>query len=223
MVSPRRTKPIETWLLYAIRTPKCAPLDRAIYPEKSYHGGVTPWPPWACSDPDGGVHKDNRLGGIDVHLAAAPRTADEISWTCEFQVTLVAAAWLRQLADLVDPTSVGRVFLKDQELAEWATLHEAAPPLVMMKEGWRRTCPICGEDNSVIYGTMFFADPAVLERGVIVTNEGILVRESEAVARGLLPPKGAYKPVRVPYRPDWLSQMHLTAPPVFSDRQERGT
>jgi hypothetical protein len=187
-----------------------------VYPERPYHEGVTPWPAWACSAPDGGVHKDNRFGAIDVHLAAAPRKADEIGWTCEFQVTLVAAAWLRQIADLVDPTSVGRVFLKGRELADWATLHGAAPPLVMMKEGWRRNCPICGEDNSVIYGAMFFADPVVLERDMIVTNEGIFVRESEAMARGLLPPKGGYKPVRVPYRPDWLAEMRLTTPPDFS-------
>lgn len=222
MGSSRRTKPDETWLLYAIRTPKCAPLDRATYPEKPYHGGMTPWPPWACIAPDGGVHKDNRSEGIDVHLAAAPRKADEISWTCEFQVTLVAAGWLRHIADLVDSTSVGRVFLKGKELADWATLHESDPPLMMMKAGWRRTCPICGADNSVIYGKMFFSDPVVLERDVIVANEGILVRETEAVARGLLPPRGAYKPVRVSYRPDWLSQMHLTPPPDFSHRKERG-
>ena len=102
-----------------------------------------------------------------------------------------------------------------QELADWVTLHEAGPPLVMMKEGWRKRCPTCGADNNVIYKGMFFADPAVLDRDVIVTGEGVCIRERIAVERGLAPPKGGYKPVRIPYRPEWVAQMNWMTPPDF--------
>jgi hypothetical protein len=216
-VPPKQTTPSATWLLYAIRTPDCAALDPRAYPKGVYHEGPIPWPSWACGAPDGGIHKDNRIGRIDVHLAAGPKKKDQISWTCEFQVTLVARAWLRQIEDLIDPakTSVGQVFLHGQELTDWTTLHEATPPLVMMKDGWRRACPICGEDNNVIYRGMFFADPAVLGRSVIVTGEGVFIRKDEAMARGLAPPAGGFKPVAVPYRPEWVAQMRLRTPPNF--------
>ena len=187
-----------------------------MYPAEVYHDGITPWPPWACRNPKGGIHKDNRLGRLDVHLASPPKKTDEVSWTCEFQVKLMAKTWLDRIKDLLPPSSVGQVFLNDQELTGWSTLHEANPPLVMMKEGWRKRCPICSEDNNVIYKGMFFSDPAVLERDAIITGEGILIRESKAMARDLMPPKGGFKPVRVPYRPEWLAQMRLMTPPDFS-------
>ncbi len=206
----------KTWLLYATRTADCAPLDRNIYPVKPYHDGMTPWPPWAGTSSGNGIHKDNRVKRIDVHLSSPPKKKDEISWTCEFQVKLVARTWLDRIEDLLDPSSVGKVFLHGQELSQWATIHEANPPLVMMKEGWRKRCPICGGDNNVIYKGKFFSDPAVLERDAIVTGEGVLVRESLVLSRDLAPPKGGYKPVRVPYRPEWLAQMRLMTPPDFS-------
>ncbi len=102
-----------SWLLYAVRTPVCAPLDRRAYPEAVYHDGVTPWPDWACRSPDGGIHTDNRLGSIDVNLAAMPTNRGQISWTCEFQVTLVARSWLSAFEDLIDPdkTWIGQVLV----------------------------------------------------------------------------------------------------------------
>ncbi len=85
----------------------------------------------------------------------------------------------------------------------------------MLKEGWRKHCPRCGGDNNVIYKGMFFSDPAVLDRDVIVTGEGIFVKEAEAVARSLAPPKGGFKPVKVSYRPEWITQMRWMTPPDF--------
>jgi hypothetical protein len=163
------------------------------------------------------MHKDNRIGRIDVHLSAAPKKKDEMSWTCEFTVRLIRRRWLSGFEDLIDSrkTSIGSVYLEGQELTDWATLHEATPPLVMMKEGWRKSCPICGADNNVIYRGMFFADPVVLERAVIVTGEGIFIRKEEVEARGLASPAGGFKPVRVPYRPEWVAQMRLRTPPKF--------
>jgi hypothetical protein len=177
-------------------------------------------PPWVCRSPDGGLHKDNRIGQIDVHLALPPKKKDELSWTCDFQVPLISRRWLEQIEDLIDPskTFVGRVFLKDQELADWATFHERSPPLLMMKEGWRKACPICGEDISVMYRGMFFADPAVLGRKVIVNGNDIFVWKEDAEARGLKPPAGAFKPVTIQYRPEWVAQMRLRDPPDFSAR-----
>lgn len=207
----------ETWLWYASRTPACAPLDPDSYPAAAYEGRPMPWPQWACRAPSGGVHKDNRVGRIDVHIAARPGARDEMSWTCDFQVRLIAKRWLNQIQDLIDPmqTHVGAVFLDGQEQTDWATLHEASPPLLMMKEGWRTSCPICGGDNSVIYSGVFFADPAVLGRKVIVNGYGLFVRREEAEARGLKAPAGAYKALRVQYRPDWVSKMRWRDPPDF--------
>jgi hypothetical protein len=183
-------------------------LDGDVYPASVHDGRPIPWPPWACRAPNGGIHKDNRIGQIDVHLAAAPKKRDELSWTCEFQVFLIARTWLAEIRDLVDPskTFVGRAFHKGEELADWATIHEVAPPLSMMKEGHRWSCPVCGEDCNVIYGGLYFADPAVLGRKVIVNGEGIFVRKEEAEQRGLRTPSGAFKPVTVRYRPDWPTQ-----------------
>ena len=206
------------WLWYATRTPECAPLDRTAYPGDTYEGRPIPWPQWACRAPNGGIHKDNRIGRIDVHLSQRPRQRDEISWTCDFQVDLISRRWLEQIEDLIDPakTCVGAVFLDGQEQADWVTLHEASPPLLMMKEGWRQSCPICGGDVSVIYSGVFFADPAVLGRKVIVNGYGLFVRKEEAEARGLKTPAGAYKPLRVQYRPEWVSKMRWREPPVYA-------
>lgn len=133
------------------------PLDRNAYPRKWRLDGVAPWPSWACKSPSGHIHKDNRVGAIDVHLSRLPKKADEISWPCEFQVRLIAKAWLGLFEDLIDTekTGIGRVFLGGEEATEWVTLHEANPPLVMMKEGWRQHCPICGGDDNVIFKGKF--------------------------------------------------------------------
>lgn len=208
----------EAWLWYASRTPVCAPLDADAYPTEIHAGRRLLLPEWACLRPNGGVHKDNRVGRVDVHIAARPRTRDEMSWTCDYQVKLIARRWLDQIQDLIDPaqTHLGKVFLKGQEQTDWVTLHEASPPLLMMKEGWRTSCPICGGDDSVIYGGVFFADPAVLGRKVIVNGRGLFVRKEEAEARGLKAPAGAYQGLRVQYRPDWVSKMRWRDPPDFA-------
>ena len=208
----------EAWLWYASRTPVCAPLDEDAYPTDVIAGRRVLLPQWACRRPNGGVHKDNRVGRIDVHIAARPRARDEMSWTCDYQVRLIARRWLDQIQDLIDPaqTHLGSVFLNGQEQTDWATLHEASPPLLMMKEGWRTSCPICGGDDSAIYGGVFFADPAVLGRKVIVNGYGLFVRKEEAEARGLKTPAGAYKPLRVQYRPEWVSKMRWREPPVYA-------
>jgi hypothetical protein len=210
----------ETWLCYACRTSDCAPLDRDAYPGGVYEGRPIPLPAWVCRSPDGGLHKDNRVGQIDVYLAAPPKRKDEISWTCDFGVPLISRRWLEQIEDLMDSskTFVGRVFLKGEERTDWVTLHERSPPLLMMKEGWRKSCPICGQDNSVMYGGMFFADPAALGRKVIVSGDDIFVRKEDAEARGLKPPAGGFKPVTIRYRPEWVAQMRLREPPDFTSR-----
>lgn len=216
----KQTTAVETWLRYEIRTSDCVPLDRKSYPGDLYEGRPIPWPQWACRAPDGGIHKDNRIGQIDVHVTAPPKKKDEIGWTCDFQVLLISRRWLEEIKDLIDPskTFVGRVFQNGQELTDWATLHERSPPLLMMKEGWRKTCAICGGEYSVIYRGTFFADPAVLGRRVIVNAKGIFVRKEDAEARGLKPPAGGFKPITVQYRPEWVSQMRLMTPPDYPSR-----
>jgi hypothetical protein len=198
----RQTNPGEEWLWYAWRTPDCTPLDRDAYPTTLFDGEPMPWPDWACRAPNGGIHMDNRVGQIDIHVAAAPSPKDEVSWTCEFQVFLLARRWLETIEDLIDPTRifVGRLYLEGRELQDWVTIHEPSAPLMMMKDGHRKLCPICGADNSVFYTGAFFSDPTMLGRPLIVGGKGLYVRREEAEERGLRTPAGTFKPIGVRYR-----------------------
>lgn len=209
----------EGWLQYAARTADCVPLDRNAYPAAVYRGRPNPWPPWACRAPDGGVHKDNRIGQIDVHVGAVPK-GGEYTWTCEFTIELISRRWLDTVGDLLDRsrTYVGKVFHNGEELPDWVTVHESDPPLLMMKRGWRKTCPICNSDYNVVYGGAFFSDPAVLERRVFVNQNGIFVRKEDVETRGIRPPVGAFKPPIVRYRPEWVALMRLNASPDYRSK-----
>lgn len=187
------------WLWYAIRTPHCVPLDPRAYPSTVYDGEVIPWPDWCCKAPDGGVHFDARIGAIDVHLSKAPRAQDEVSWTCNFQVLLVSKAWLAQIENLVDGQKValGHVIVDGQVLADWATINEAHAPGFLSSQGRSKVCPICGNIYSTRWGKVFFTDPAIAGRPLIIAASGIFVREDEVIRRKLRTPAGAYKPTRV--------------------------
>lgn len=186
----------ERWLWYALRTPHCVPLDPRAYASTVYDGEVIPWPDWCCKAPDGGVHIDARLAAIDVHLLRAPGGPDEVSWTCDFQVLLATRQWLSQIEDLIDGRRValGQVFVNGKALPDWATINEANAPGFFSSEGWSKVCPICGDVYATLWGKVFFTDPAVVGRPLIVGSSDIFVREDEAIRRGLRTPTGAYKP-----------------------------
>lgn len=200
---PRTEKPVsDRWLWYAIRTPRCIPLDRRAYPSTVYDHDVIPWPDWCCKAPDGGVHIDARIAAIDVHLAQAPRGPDEVSWTCDFQVLLASRKWLAQIEDLIDGQRValGEVFVDGRSLPDWATINEARAPGFLSSEGRSKVCPICGSVYTTLWGKVFFTDPDVLGRPLIIASSGIFVREDEAIHRSLRTPTGAYKPTLVGLR-----------------------
>lgn len=200
---PRITRPIsDRWLWYAIRTPRCIPLDPRAYPSTVFDREIIPWPDWCCKAPDGGVHVDARVGAIDVHLSKAPSGPDEITWTCEFQVVLASTEWLAQIEDLIDGQRIalGQVFVDGRLLADWATISEAHAPRLLTGEGWSKVCPICGSVYATLHGKVFFADPAVQGRPLIIASDGIFVREDEAIRRQLRTPTGAYKPTVVGLR-----------------------
>lgn len=192
----------ERWLRYALRTAKCVPLDPAAYPSTVYDREVIPWPSWCCKAPDGGVHIDARLAAIDVHLSRAPGGLDEVTWNCDFQVLLASREWLAQVEDLIDGQRValGKVFVDGRPLSEWATINEAHAPGLFSSGGWSKVCPICGDVYATLWGKIFFADPAVAGRPLIVASSAIFVREDEAIRRGLRTPVGAYKPTLVKLR-----------------------
>jgi hypothetical protein len=187
------------WLWYAIRTPRCLPLDRRAYPSTIFDRKVIPWPDWCCKAPDGGVHIDARVPAVDVHLSRAPSGPDEVSWTCDFQVLLASREWLAQIEDLIDGrrVAVGQVFVDGRALPDWATLNEVHAPRLVSSEGWSKVCPICGSPYAVLYGKVFFTDPAVQGRPLIVAADGIFVRKDEVIRRQLRTPNGAYKPTVV--------------------------
>jgi hypothetical protein len=177
-------------------------LDSGAYPATIYDGEPVPWPEWACKAPDGGIHKSARIGRLDVQVAAIPPVRLEITWTCRFSVTLLTRAWLEQVHDLIDHerTFLGSV-RKDGDLRDdWVTVHEQAPPALETNEGHHKVCPICGAVHWVIYGDVFFSDPAVFDRDFIVNDMGVFVREDLAIKRGLRTPVGAFRPRRVGVR-----------------------
>jgi hypothetical protein len=202
---PRIEKPASAgWLWYAIRTPHCVPLDHRAYPSTVYDGRTIPWPDWCCKAPDGGVHVDARVGAIDVHLSKAPSGPDEVTWTCNFQVLLASREWLAQIEDLIDGRRValGQVFVDGRALTDWATINEAHAPGFLSSEGRSKVCPICGSIYATLWGKVFFTDPAVAGRPLIIASSGIFVREDEVIRRALRTPTGVYKPTRVGLRRD---------------------
>jgi hypothetical protein len=148
------------------------------------------------------VHVDARVGAIDVHLSRAPRGADEVSWTCNFQVVLASKAWLAQIEDLIDGDKValGQVIVDGRVLEDWATINEAHAPGFLSSEGRSKICPICGSVYATLWGKVFFTDPAIADRPLIVASSAIFVREDEATRRALRTPSGVYKPTRVGLR-----------------------
>jgi hypothetical protein len=202
-LSPK-TEPNGGWLWYALRTAKCMPLDPGAYPSTVFDREVIPWPDWCCKAPDGGVHIDARVGAIDVHLARAPSGPDEVTWTCDFQVLLVSRKWLTQIEDLIDGhrVALGQVFVNGRASNDWATINEADAPGLFSSEGRAKVCPICGYVYATLWGKVFFTDPAIAGRPLIIASRAIFVREDEAIRRGLRAPVGAYKPRRVGLRPN---------------------
>jgi len=197
---PRTEKPADHgWLWYAIRTPRCIPLDHRAYPSTVYDREVIPWPNWCCKAPDGGVHIDARVAGIDVHLSKAPSGADEVTWTCNFQVLIASREWLAPIEDLFDGRRValGQVFVDGRALPDWATINEAHAPGFFSSEGRSKVCPICGSVYATLHGKVFFTDPIVQGRPLIIASSGIFIREDEAIQRALRTPTGVYKPTRV--------------------------
>lgn len=179
------------------------PLDLGAYPSTIFDGRPIPWPEWACKGPDGGVHPSAKVGAIDIDAADAPNSRDEVTWTCDFTVRVVAHSWLSEVEDLIEP---GRILLgtlrKDGEaLPGWSTIREARPPALRSTEGRTKTCPICGHTYSVVHGTEFFSDPAAFGRPFIANENGLFVREDLAFERNLRTPIGAFPPGIVEFRP----------------------
>jgi hypothetical protein len=150
------------------------------------------------------VHVDARLATIDVHLSRAPGGTDEVTWNCDFQVLLVTRQWLAQIEDLVSGqrVAIGQVVVEGRPLPEWATIHEAHAPGLFSSAGRSKVCPICGNVYATLWGKVFFTDPAIADRLLIVASSEIFVREDEAIRRGLRTPVGAYKPALVGLRSD---------------------
>lgn len=153
-------------------------------------------PEWVCSGPDGGLHEDASFRQIDVEVARPPTCQDEISWVCDYALTLVAHSWLGEIRDLIDPRRIhlGLVRQNGEIVEGWSTIHEYRPPTLMATKGSTKTCPTCGYAYTVLHGREFFSDEAVLGRPMIVNSNGIFIREDLARARNLRTPRGAFEP-----------------------------
>ena len=193
---PPTDPPIQRWLWYDTETADCVSLDRSSYVETLFDGRRVPLPEWVCTAPDGGLHKNADLLALDVDIAEAPNTCDELNWTCEYVVKLVAHSWLDEIRDLIDEERIGLGVLRQngEVVSGWSTIHERRPPVLLATEGHVKTCPICGHSYTVLHGREYFSDPEVIGRPLIVNSNGLFVREDIARSRNLRTPRGAFEP-----------------------------
>lgn len=191
------------WFWYASQTADCVPLDSDAYASTTFDGEVIPFPDWACKAPDGGVHMNAELLRIDVSVAAPPNSRDEINWTCQYSVRLVAHSWLDKIRNLVDERriGIGAIYFNGKVMDGWSTLHERRPPPLLATEGRAIACPLCGDSYTVLHGREYFSDPTVIGRPFIVNRNGLFVREDIALSRNLRTPRGVFEPWIVEYEP----------------------
>jgi hypothetical protein len=184
------------WLWYAAETADCVPLDQRAYAATVFDGRTVPLPEWVCRAPDGGLHVNGGLFGIDVDVAEPPNARDELNWTCDYVVRMVAHSWLEEIRDLIDEDRIGLGTLRrnGEVVAGWSTIHERRPPALLATEGHAKSCPLCAHSYTVLHGQEYFADPAVIGRPLIVNSNGLFVREDIARSRGLRTPRGAFEP-----------------------------
>jgi hypothetical protein len=206
----------DRWLWYAARTGRCVPIDAAAYPSTIFNGTSTPLPAWVCKAPDGGLHVDHRLGRVDIDVAEPPTARIEINWTCDYGVRVLSRAWLSEIQDLIDESSifVGEVRRGGRRLDDWATIHERTAPSLISSEGRGKICPICGHVFMTLWGRIYFADPSVVGRPLIVNGKGVFVREDLALSRELRRPLGAYKPSAVRFNRRAADQLSAKRSPT---------
>ena len=193
----------QRWLWYDTETDDCVPLDRRAYAETTFDGRIVSLPNWVCRAPDGGLHINGGLLGLDVNVAEPPGRRDEVSWTCDYVVRLIAHSWLDEVRDLIDAERIGLGTLRrDGEIVPgWSTINERQPPALLATEGYAKACPLCGNSYTVLHGREYFSDPAVVGRPLIVNRNGLFVREDIARSRGLRTPRGAFEPGLVQFEP----------------------
>lgn len=193
----------QRWLWYATETADCVPLDPRAYAETVFDRRTVPLPEWVCRAPDGGLHVNGGLLGVDVDVAEPPNVRDELSWTCDYVVRLIAHSWLGQIRDLIDEERIGLGALRRDSkiIGGWSTIHERRPPTLLATEGHAKSCPLCGHSYTVLHGREYFSDPAVIARKLIVNSNGLFVREDIARSRGLRTPRGAFDPGVVEFEP----------------------
>lgn len=193
----------QRWLWYATETADCVPLDRRAYATTTFDRETIPLPGWVCRGPDGGLHVNAGLLGIDLDIAELPNAHDEVNWTCDYTIDVIAHSWLAEIGDLIDEERIGLGVLRSNGdvVDGWSTIHERRPPALLATEGHTKTCPLCGSSYTVLHGREYFADPAVIDRPLIVNNNGLFVREDIALGRNLRTPRGAFEPGVVEYGP----------------------
>jgi hypothetical protein len=197
-----KAKP-ERWLWYTPRTRLCVPLDPSAYQSTIVNGRAAPLPDWACLQPNGGRHVSYGVGRIDVEVAKSPTPRIEINWTCDYGVHIIAKSWLAEIEDLIDDSRIfiGEVRRNGRPLDRWVTINERWAPPLLASEGRGMQCPQCGSVYLSLWGRLYFADPNVVGRPLIVNHKGIFVREDLALGRNLRKPKGAFKPPAIRFDP----------------------
>jgi hypothetical protein len=186
----------ERWLLYACRTSAYMSLDPLAYPSTLFDGRPIAWPPWACKAPDGGIHIDNTVGRIDVHLTKSPRRSVDFHWTHNFGVHIIANHWLDEIRDLIDESRIflGDVRVRGNKITGWSTVHEPGAPPLLASAGTSKTCPICGNYYTTLWGKLSIGDPTAVGRPLFVNSKGVFIREQLALSRNISKPSGVFKP-----------------------------
>ena len=188
------------WLWYSTSTPDGIALDQG---EDLVQGHAPQLPKWICRSPTGGLHVNGDLLEVDVDVLEPPSVHDEVSWTYDYVVSLVADSWLQEISDLIDHSKIGlgKIFINGERLQGWSTINEHRAPALLATEGRTSHCPFCGRSYTVLHGREYFSDPDVIGRPFIINSNGCFVREDIAIDRKLRTPRGVFEPGLVAFEP----------------------
>jgi hypothetical protein len=148
-------------------------------------------------------HTDRRVGRIDVDIVRRPAAGLELTCITGQSVFLLARSWLREVEDLIDDSRIfiGEVRIDGSPLEDWVTIHERWAPVLFGSEGRGSWCPHCGHLHMSLWGRIYFAEPEIAGRPLMVNKHGLFVREDIVLDRKLRRPAGTLRPGRVRLQP----------------------
>lgn len=190
------------WFWYSPRPSVNIWIDTGVYPLLRFGRSLMSCPTWTCVA-DGYPHLDRRAARIDVEMVKRPSPGIEFCQTRPFHANLVARSWLAEVEDLLDDSRIflGEVRVAGQVLDDWVTINERWGPALFASDGRGEWCRHCGHLGMGLWGRIYFAEPEIAGRAIMVNDNGLFVRDDIVRDRKLRRPAGAERPGRVRLQP----------------------